>query len=305
MAFSSSTFQRVLDNEFYTNTTAEDQPQTANGSLIANLNFVRSAIQAITNFLTVNNPTFTGLLSGPTATIPSITGNTNFTGTITAPSANLTSISSTTLSATTINSNPNFSGNPTLQNYNLGVRIIGEVKMLMPTTSAYAPPFYLLCDGSSYSTSTYSQLFAAIGYSYGGSAGSGSFNVPSFASRFPIGGNSSISGVSSSNYATGNGQGGYTNTQKITYNYGNGTTNLTPLLKEVPFHSHSTVYNDSVLSTITPVGVQQYLYSGDSSTGVPTNQSGTNIQQTDPVSGGDGVNITPSYISCNFWICYT
>ena len=305
MAFSSSTFQRVLDNEFYTNTTAEDQAQTAtNGGLIANLSFVRSAILAINNFLTVNNPTYTGLLSGPTATIPSITGNTNFTGTISAPTANLTSISSTTLSATTINGNPNFSGYPTLQNYNLSIRIVGEIKMLMPTTSAYAPPFYLLCDGSSYSTSTYNQLFSAIGYAYGGS--SGTFNVPSFSSRFPIGGNGSVSGVSSSNYATGNGQGGYTNTQKILYNYGNGSTNLTPLLQEVPPHSHNTIYNDSLLSTITPVGAQQYLYSQDgSSSGVPTNQSGVNIQQSDSISGGDGVNITPSYISCNFWICYT
>ena len=304
MAFASSTFQRVLDNEFFTNTLAEDQPQTSTvGTLIANLNFVRNAISSLsTLYLPINNPTFTGLLTGPIATIPSITGNTNFTGTITAPSANLTSISSTTLSATTINGNPNFSGNPTLQNYNLGVRIVGEIKMLMPTTSAYTPPFYLLCDGSSYSTSTYNQLFTAIGYAYGGSGGS--FNVPSFASRFPIGGNGSVSGCSSSNYATGNGQGGYTNTQKISYNYGNASTNLTPLLQEVPPHSHNTIYIDSVLSTITPIGVQQYLYSQDGGSGVPTDLTGSNIQQTDSISGGEGVNITPSYISCNFWICY-
>ena len=39
-----------------------------------------------------------------------------------------------------------------------------------------APTGWLLCDGSSYSTTTYAALFAAIGYTFGGSGGS--FNVP-------------------------------------------------------------------------------------------------------------------------------
>ena len=48
-----------------------------------------------------------------------------------------------------------------------------------------APPGYLLCDGSSQSSSTYSSLFAAIGTKWGG--GSGSFNVPNLAGRVAVG----------------------------------------------------------------------------------------------------------------------
>lgn len=40
----------------------------------------------------------------------------------------------------------------------------------------------LLCDGTSYSTSLYPDLFAAIGYSFGGSGSN--FNVPDFRGRF-------------------------------------------------------------------------------------------------------------------------
>lgn len=44
---------------------------------------------------------------------------------------------------------------------------------------------FLLCDGSSYSTSTYSVLFGVIGTTFGGSGGN--FNVPDFRTFFPVG----------------------------------------------------------------------------------------------------------------------
>jgi hypothetical protein len=44
---------------------------------------------------------------------------------------------------------------------------------------------FLLCDGSSYSTSTYSVLFGVIGTTFGGSGGT--FNVPDFRTFFPAG----------------------------------------------------------------------------------------------------------------------
>jgi microcystin-dependent protein len=47
------------------------------------------------------------------------------------------------------------------------------------------PTGWLYCDGTSYSTSAYSDLFAAIGYSYGGSGAS--FNVPDLRGRTPVG----------------------------------------------------------------------------------------------------------------------
>lgn len=44
---------------------------------------------------------------------------------------------------------------------------------------------WLMCDGSSYATTTHPTLFAAIGYTYGGSGAN--FNVPDFKGRMPIG----------------------------------------------------------------------------------------------------------------------
>jgi len=50
---------------------------------------------------------------------------------------------------------------------------------------ASAPSGWLLCDGTSYSTSTYASLFAIIGYTFGGSGSS--FRVPNFVNNVPIG----------------------------------------------------------------------------------------------------------------------
>ena len=47
------------------------------------------------------------------------------------------------------------------------------------------PADWLLCDGTSYPTTTYPDLFAAIGYAFGGSLAN--FNVPDFQGRSPMG----------------------------------------------------------------------------------------------------------------------
>jgi microcystin-dependent protein len=60
--------------------------------------------------------------------------------------------------------------------------IPGEIKM-WPTASA--PTGYLLCDGSSVSTTTYATLFAVVGYTFGGSGAS--FTLPDYRGRMPIG----------------------------------------------------------------------------------------------------------------------
>jgi microcystin-dependent protein len=48
-----------------------------------------------------------------------------------------------------------------------------------------APPGWLLCDGTTYSSATYPLLFVAIGYLYGGSGGN--FQVPDLQTRIPVG----------------------------------------------------------------------------------------------------------------------
>lgn len=53
------------------------------------------------------------------------------------------------------------------------------------------PDGFLECDGSSYSTTTYADLFAAIGYQFGGSGSS--FNVPNLGEKFARGAGGSLS----------------------------------------------------------------------------------------------------------------
>jgi len=60
--------------------------------------------------------------------------------------------------------------------------LVGEIKMW---GTASAPTGYLLCDGSSVSTTTYAALFAVIGYTFGGSGAS--FTLPDYRGRMPIG----------------------------------------------------------------------------------------------------------------------
>lgn len=50
-----------------------------------------------------------------------------------------------------------------------------------------APAGFLLCDGVAYSRTAYSELFAAIGITYGAGDGSTTFNVPNYAGRVLVG----------------------------------------------------------------------------------------------------------------------
>lgn len=56
---------------------------------------------------------------------------------------------------------------------------------IFPFAGTAAPTGFLFCDGSQYGTAAYSGLFAAIGYTYGGSAGT--FSVPDLRGRVPAG----------------------------------------------------------------------------------------------------------------------
>lgn len=51
-----------------------------------------------------------------------------------------------------------------------------------------APTGWLLCDGTAYSTTTYSALYAVVGTTYG--SRSGTFLVPNLKGRIPVGLNS-------------------------------------------------------------------------------------------------------------------
>lgn len=56
-----------------------------------------------------------------------------------------------------------------------------------------APNGWLMCNGQAVSRTTYAELFAAIGTTYGAGDGSSTFNVPDMRNRFPVGAGSTYS----------------------------------------------------------------------------------------------------------------
>lgn len=86
-----------------------------------------------------------------------------------------------------------------------------------------APAGFLLCDGAAYSRTAYSELFSAIGITYGAGDGSTTFNVPNYAGRVLVG--------AGSGYALGATGGEATHTLTV---------------NEMPSHSH--VITDPVVA---------------------------------------------------------
>jgi hypothetical protein len=195
-------------------------------------------------------------------------------------------------------------------------RVVGSITMSPSTT---APPYTLICNGSAVSTTTYPLLFAKIGYAYGGSGAS--FNLPDFRSYFPLGGNGTTSGVASSNLATGNGYIGANNTQQI---YGGayiGQSGIPsfPIMTLAPPHAHgindpqhahfvgdigSVGYSNLSTDFLASGIIGSPAYTDNAVTGITVNNSGTGIQQIDPISGISGVNYTMPFVAMNFFITY-
>jgi microcystin-dependent protein len=297
MSYLSALVQRVLNQTFYDNSTVVTQSETeTNLSLIASLEYVQNYTQNYlqNNYLSINNPSFTGLMNGSNITL---------NGELSTPTE----------------SGPcNFTGSPMIQNNKIEFDIVGEIKMIVNEL----PPNYLLCDGASYMTSTYPLLFNLIGYTYGNNGVN--FCVPNFNSYFPIGANSANSNnCAVSNFRSGNGQSGAINNYSVSAKFGGGLTSLPPLLTTMPSHAHSStnfvhqhglsfandtnVYIVSSPTAFFPITATTPVAQpiNTSTTGVTVENSGDNIQATDPVSGLNGVNVCPPYTCVKFAICYT
>ena len=99
--------------------------------------------------------------------------------------------------------------------------------IVVPWGSASIPSGFLLCDGTSYDTTTYAALFAVIAYTYGGSGAN--FNVPDLRDR-------TVAGVSNTkNLAQAIGA----NTVTPTGNVGGNAASTTLATTQIASHTHS------------------------------------------------------------------
>ncbi|MCI0527232.1 MAG: tail fiber protein, partial [Nitrospira sp.] len=119
---------------------------------------------------------------------------------------------------------------------NLGVYSTAQVDTVVETAiptgaitmwpTGTAPTNWLLCDGAAVSRTSFAELFALIGTTYGAGDGSTTFNLPNMKGRFPV-------GVGQGNTAEGGGL-GTSRTLAVT----GGKESHTLTTAEIPLHGH-------------------------------------------------------------------
>lgn len=177
---------------------------------------------------------------------------------------------------------------------------------LMPYAGASAPTGYLLCDGSSVSSSTYLALHAVISNTYGGTAYTGaaglSFNLPDLKGRMPIGSMGTGSGltarVTGTKYGTESHTVSSSNISQFTTGNMNANVN----------HSHAPsggslfwVYNAAGANSVPNTAPQVFKISADSSTATTAS---TNLEHQHTVGSASptAINHLPPTIGLNYII---
>lgn len=151
-----------------------------------------------------------------------------------------------------------------------------------------APAGWLVCDGSAVSRTTYANLFAVIGTTFGAGDGSTTFNVPDLRGRGPIGS------------GTGSGLTARTTGQQL----GNETHAMTNA--ELVNHTHS-ITDPGHLHTVTdpghvhgpPTGTTFYWGVGAGTGGVPGGAASRAVANTGSATTGISVNGSVTGITIN------
>lgn len=140
---------------------------------------------------------------------------------------------------------------------------------------ATAPAGYLLCDGASYSTTTYASLFAVIGYTYGGSGST--FAMPDMRGRFAEGVSAGVSNISDK--ALGQAGGEETHTLSV---------------DQLPPHNFmvNVPIGGSTVSTFSIFGGETIL------------TLGSQDLTTNTIGSGQAFNVLSPYLSVNYIIKY-
>ena len=177
-----------------------------------------------------------------------------------------------------------------------------EVGTIKPWGKATAPDGYLLCDGAAVSRTTFADLFAVVGTTYGVGDNSTTFNVPDLQGKFPQGksGTTNLATTGGANTVTV----AVTNNQAAT-NATNQSVTITgdiddTSLTSAQLASHAHTYNfrggnTSVKSDPNPFVGPSPVTSQNNSSGNTGNQgSGTGHNHTHTLSGTLPGNITTS-----------
>jgi microcystin-dependent protein len=152
---------------------------------------------------------------------------------------------------------------------------------IVPWSDSSVPTGFLECDGSAVSRSTYADLFAIVGTTYGSGDGSTTFNVPDLQDNVAVG-KSGTKNLAST---------GGANTVTATGNVGGSTANATLTTAQLATHSHN---QGSSGGTSTPnVGGQASSVSATGNTGSSEGHS-HNMSAT---FTGDATSVVQPYLT--------
>jgi microcystin-dependent protein len=185
--------------------------------------------------------------------------------------------------------------NVLIRDYNTMLRV--PAGCVMPFAGATAPSSWLLCYGQAVSRTAYSDLFAAIGTTYGAGDGSTTFNLPDMRGRVAAG--KDDMGGSAANRITSGGQAAINGT---TLGATGGNQDNTLDTTRIPAHSHG--YSDPghthamLQGDTTPASFTGRAGEGDGNNNYfqNTTSSGVGITITNTGGGGAHNNTQPTII---------
>lgn len=169
------------------------------------------------------------------------------------------------------------------------------IGVVFPFAGTAAPNGWILCDGRSLSTTTYADLFTAVGYAYGGSGGS--FNVPDLRGRVVAGRDVDQGGYGNRLSATHFGSNGRTSGQT------GGAEGQSLTTAQLASHSHFVVNTDASTNSTPSVSNTQTVSTSNIHSNLDPNYSlnGTATAATVGVSSASGSgsahnNVQPTII---------
>jgi len=152
------------------------------------------------------------------------------------------------------------------------------IGLIHPYASSVIPVGYLLCDGSTLNTADYPELFAVIGYSFGGRGTV--FDLPDLIDRSVIG--------SSGTFAFGASGGEIDHTLDVS---------------EIPAHTHSDAGHTHTIPLVTSLPAQAGVgFAGDVTVPVLTSNTGISFANNQNTGGGGAHNNMPPYMSLTYLI---